>query len=482
MSSPVAAASYNRCQTLDPLRRCDTRPGSGRNFGFSRSGKVTRVKIAGRTINGVTVPADAEAAVLTLVGINRVASGNYVSVYLTGTAWPGASSLNMPFLNAVIPNLVTVRLGNGSVDILANHAADVILDLAGVYVPSVSGREKNGRYQEISPRRVLDTRNAPGKPGRGSTVRVDLTSLIGPGGLDADAEAVSVNLTAAQVTAQGYLTAYPFGADEPETSSLNVRANENRAIGAMVTLGRDSNNRLGFNVFVKNGSHVIVDVAGFITGPAANTSSTGLFVPIGPIRLMDTRKGHGGKKRLWPGWTRAFEIPSSHRSEAGTAVINLTAVRTMDRGFFTVNAARTRSGRPPVSSLNVGGPNSTVADHVVSRVSTAGLDVYSDRGGDVVADLVGYYKATSLAGATRVAPADPAPPAIAPPYWMSIPSHGRWTQRCVCRRRKARGRLGKDLALGRNRIRRAGPLQRRRVRAPHRCRRTAVLRRPINGG
>lgn len=428
ISSPpveAAATSYNKYQALKPLRLCDTRPGSGRNFGFTRSGFVTRVQIAGRTIGGVTVPANATAAVFTLVGINRAASGNFLSAYPTGTAWPGTSSLNMPFLNAVIPNLVTVRLGAGSVDILANRPSDVILDLAGVYVPSDSGREKEGRFQEISPRRVIDTRDTPGQPGADSTVRVDLTSLIGAGGLDADAEAVSINLTAAAVTAQGYLTAYPFGEVVPETSSLNVRANENRAIGAMVTLGRDSNNRLGFNVFVKNGSHVIVDVTGFITGPAANTSSTGLFVPINPTRLMDTRKGHGGKKRLWPGWTRAFAIPSSFRSEAGTAVINLTVVRTMDRGFFTVNAARTRVGRPTVSSLNVAGPNSTVANHVVSRVSTAGLEVYSDRGGDVVADLVGYYKATSLAGATQPVPAEPLPPAIAPPYWMWMPSIGR---------------------------------------------------------
>ncbi len=61
---------------------------------------------------------------------------------------------------------------------------------------------------------------------------------------------------------------------------------------------------------------------------------------------------------------------------------------------------------------------------MVSRVSTAGLEVFSSKGGDVIADLVGYYKG-SAAGASKSVPSDPAPPAIAPPYWMVAPSISR---------------------------------------------------------
>ncbi len=419
-SAEAASTQLTRYQALPPLRLCDTRP--GRSFGFTRAGAITRVKIAGRTINGVTVPADATAAVFTLVGINRTFGNNFLSAFPTGNAWPGTSSLNMTYLNAIEPNLVTTRLGNGSVDVLADGASDVILDLAGVYVPSPTGREKAGRFREISPgRRVLDTRNSGGKPGRDSTVRVDLTGLVGAGVLDADAEAVSVNITAAQVTNSGYLTTYAFGDTLPETSSLNVVRGQNRAIGAMVKIGRDSNGRVGFNIFIKNGCHVLVDATGFITGPSASTSSTGLFVPVNPTRLMDTRRGHGGKKRLWPRWTREFSLPSQYAAEAGSAVINLTAARTMGPGFFSVNAARTRVGTPTVSSLNVSAPGQNIANHVVSNVSTAGLECYSQSGGDLIADLVGYYKG-SRRGASAPIPVDPPPPGVAPPYFMRIPS------------------------------------------------------------
>ena len=117
-------------------------------------------------------------------------------------------------------------------------------------------------------------------------------------------------------------------------------------------------------------------------------------------------------------------MPSAYRSDAGTAVLNVTAARTMARGFFSVNAAQTRLGDPTTSSLNVSGPNETVANHVVSRISTTGLEVFSSKGGDVIADLVGYYKGTG-AGANRPVPPDPAPPAIPPPYWVVAPSIGR---------------------------------------------------------
>ena len=346
MSSPAGSG----CGT-DPIRGADPRATlrhAARRGPELRvqpvAGNITRVKIAGRTIGGVTVPADATAAVFTVVGINRTSGRNYLSAFPAGTTWPGTSSVNMPSRNAAAPNLVTVQLGNGSVDILANKSADIVVDLAGVYVPAAGGRSKDGRFREIALRRVIDTRLQVGKPGRNATVRVDLTSLKTSAGLTSDAVAVSINLTAAAPSGQGYLTAYPFGELVPPTSSLNVRPGVNRAIGAIVKLGTEGG-RIGFNVFVENGAHVIVDVTGYFTGPGDNESSSGLFVPVTPVRLMDTRRGQGGKKRLWPEWTRAFSVPSTYRSDAGTAVLNVTAARTMGAGSSP--STRRRPGGAP---------------------------------------------------------------------------------------------------------------------------------------
>ena len=421
----AAGAPSRYVASPTPVRLCDTRPAFG--FGFTRSANVTRVRIAGRSVDGVTVPADATAAVFTLVGINRTSERNFLSAFPAGTAWPGTSSLNMDRRDAITPNLVTVRLGaGGAVDVLSNRAADVIVDLAGVYVPSRDGRATQGRFRRVAPaRRVVDTRTTPGTPGPGSVVRVDLTALVGARVIDADAQAVSINLTCARPAASGYLTASPFGRPRPTTSSLNVVRGQNRAIGAMVTLGRDADGRIGFEVFLERGGHVLVDVTGFTTGPSAASSTTGLFVPVDPVRLMDTRAGTpAGRKRLWPGWTRAFQLPEAYRSVAGTAVMNLTVARAMGPGFFTVNAAQTRVGTPTTSSLNVAAAGENTANHVVSQVSNAGLECYSQSGGDLIVDLVGYYTGARIQADAPIPP-EPPPPAIAPPYTMVIPSLAR---------------------------------------------------------
>lgn len=424
--APVAEASDTHSSTfrsLSPDRLVDTRTATFVGGWTRVDGSVIRVPIAGRRLGDESVvPADASAAVFTLVGINREVRPNHVAAFPAGTAWNNTSSLNMDHLGDTVANLVTVRLRNGAVDIRSNFRADIVLDLAGVYVPSESGRESAGRYQDIAPaRRVLDTRNSPGKPGAHSTVDVDLTPLVGQGGIDTDATAVSVNLTATEVSGTGYLTAYPYAEGRGPTSSLNVVAGQDRASGVIVRLRRDDRGRFGFKVFCQPGTHVVVDVDGFFTGPGANRSSGGMFVPVDPVRLMDTRRGHGGRKRLWPGWTREFELPREVRAEGGTVVLNTTVTRAMGTGFFTVNAARERVGTPVTSSVNVSAAGQTVANHVISKASVHGCEVYAHTGGDVIADLVGYYRTTPLAG-NRPVPPEPLPPQIGPTYTVRVPS------------------------------------------------------------
>ena len=124
------------------------------------------------------------------------------------------------------------------------------------------------------------------------------------------------------------------------------------------------------------------------------------------------------------GLDSGVHVPSAYRNDAGTAVLNVTAARTMGRGFFSVNAAQTRVGTPTTSSLNVSSPNETIANHVVSRVSTAGLEVFSSKGGDVDRRPRRLLQGLG-AGATKPVPKDPAPPPIPPPYWLVAPSISR---------------------------------------------------------
>jgi hypothetical protein len=427
-SRASAATDYSAFRVVTPTRLVDTRARFG-NFGYTRvNSKVIRVQVTGRTINGTTdtVPDEASAAVFTLVGINQSTVGNFLSAYPTGTSWPGTASLNMTGLNNVSPNLVTVKLGQGgAVDVLADKGCEIVLDLVGVYVPTGGEPVREGRYRLLPvPRRALDTRGGS-KPAAGSVVRVDLSSLVSLGSIDSDAQAVSANITAVKATSRGFITAYPFGEDNPGTSTLNVETDQTRGIGTMVKLGTDSGGRLGFNVFLERGAHLVVDIAGFMTGPGAARSTTGQFVPIEPARLLDTRRGDGGKKRLWPRWTRAFTLPSAYANQASAVAMNLAVTRTMGPGYFTLLGAQTR--RAEVSNLNVTGPSQTLSNHAIAQVSVKGVECYSSSGGDVICDVVGWFKA-SPSGPVQAdyafPPVDPDPPAAPTPYWMTIPRLG----------------------------------------------------------
>ena len=50
----------------------------------------------------------------------------------------------------------------------------------------------------------------------------------------------------------------------------------------------------GLSLFASGGGHVVVDVTGYFTGPSAPPSSAGLFIPLDPTRLYDSRDDPNG--------------------------------------------------------------------------------------------------------------------------------------------------------------------------------------------
>lgn len=428
-ASPAEAAEpeYSAFRAVTPTRLVDTRSEEG-DFGYTRiDDRVIRVQVAGREINrsSDTVPVEAAAAVFTLVGLNRLSAGNYLSAYPTGTSWPGTANLNMTGWNDVSPNLVMVKLGRGgAVDVYAFGDAEVVLDLVGVYLPTGGEPVSSGRFQLWdAAKRVLDTRELGPAPRAGEVVRVDLTSLRNSGALDPDATAVSANITAVQAN-RGFISAYPFGISWPGTSTLNVAQGATRGIGTMVQLGQEGG-RIGFNVFLEAGAHLVIDLAGFMSGDSAPASTTGQFVAVEPSRELDTRRSIHGVNRLWPGWTASFELPSAYAQRAQAVAMNLAVTGTMGRGWFTLHGAQ--ETRAFVSNLNVTGPNQTLSNHAITAISTRGVGVFSSGGGDVICDIVGWFRAGAegpsapdLAGP----PDNPDPPKIGPPYLMNVPKIG----------------------------------------------------------
>jgi len=389
--------------SVDPQRFCDTRLG----FGYTWADDSTiRVPVGG--VRGV--PAEAVAVVLTLTGVN-LSERNWLSAYPTGTQWPGTSSSNLEFAGQAVANLVTVKLGTGgAIDIKSLHPTHVVVDVTGYYLPTAVPVSA-GRLETVEPFRIMDTRTTV-KPNGGQTVTVNLNGRLPP-----DAVAVVANVTAVETDGRGFITAYPIGQSLPVASNLNFGPGDVRAVAVMAKLG-SSGGVLGFNLYVQTRAHLVVDVLGYITGPSSAASDAGLFVPIAPQRLLDTRQR---SRRVWPGGTVAFVLPSGIAQRARAAAMNLTVTSSIGPGFFTPYAAQTP--RRLVSALNVVRAGQTIANHTFSKASTAGIACYSHSGAHIIADVTGWYTG-GPESATVGAPIDPPPPGGPLPWIVQVPRMG----------------------------------------------------------
>lgn len=253
--SPSAGGGYT---SLSPQRALDTRNGTGGVTGKLQPGQTVSLDLSSR------LPAGATTAVFNLTAVEPT-DPTFV------TAWPGdatqpvASNLNAA-PGEITPNLVTVEVGpDRKVDLYnKNGQVDLIADLEGYYAPQ-SGQA----FYPMSPLRLLDTRDAAGKPltpiGPHGTRQQDFS-----GWLPANAGAAVVNLTGTNTTADTYVTAFPAGQSLPVASNLNLVAGQTAANLGIVALGTGRS----ASMFNLNGQvDMIVDLFGyFATPPPACTA------------------------------------------------------------------------------------------------------------------------------------------------------------------------------------------------------------------
>ncbi|MBI5089848.1 MAG: hypothetical protein HZB15_13580, partial [Actinobacteria bacterium] len=144
------------------------------------------------------------------------------------------------------------------------------------------------------------------------------------------------------------------------------------------------------------------DVAG---QPAALPDTPTGFVPIEPVRVLDTRDpaAGGANGKLGAGRTVAIDVASELPDDAEAAVLSVTAVDSCLPGFLTVFAC---GGRPPTSNVNyeVG---RTTAGMVITPMTDGEVCVFASSATDVVVDVMGAF----TPGGSRFHP-------IAPTRWV----------------------------------------------------------------
>lgn len=422
-----AGASYY--QAVGPVRLADTRNNAAaapyKDYQtFSGRGKNIRVDILGRD----DVPDDAVSVVVTLTGVFNGTAGFIQAVPAGGTNT--VSNINLSPGDGAVANLATVTIKRdvatsnalyGKIDVKSPFGSDIIVDVVGVY-RATSTEVVEGRLKFLpETRRIVENRRMTNN----DRVTVSLNGVI-----PNTAQAVVVNLTAASTLSAGFFRAFASGETPPFVSNVNWVAGDTRAVGAIVAVG-SSGGRPAIDVFCRGNANLFIDVTGYITGPddADVDRTEGLFIPISPNRVLDTRRkadrARSGKGRLWPRWRREFQLPQNTagfgaRSQMSGIAMNTTLVSAMQLGWATALAARTPLQR--VSNLNVSRVGHVVANHVISRASTAGVEIYAMCGGDVIADVAGWYTGSPQRAAFSSPLADPPAPAPGFNWLLTVPS------------------------------------------------------------
>ncbi len=286
------------------------------------------------------------------------------------------------------------------------------LGLAPLAMTAVSARTlprqgaAAGRYVPITPFRILDTRSNLGgsRFGPDSTQSVPIAGA-GNGSVPATGVvAVVANMTVTQATSAGYLSVFPSGAGLPVVSSLNFTANV--TVANLVTVPVPASGAVQVRDYLYNQSasqsaQVVMDVEGYYT--TQMTGPNGLFTPITPVRIADTRPGSGqpdAGSPVGPGATASLTVVTAADGVPATAtavVLNVTAIAPTTNGYLTVYPAG--APRPTVSNVNFR-TGATVANRVVAKIGSGGqVALYNAVGtSNVAVDVDGWYAGAGTVG------------------------------------------------------------------------------------
>jgi hypothetical protein len=244
---PAASATAGRFVPVEPQRLLDTRTTG------QRGTSELRVPLP----DGV--PADATALAITLTVVDAATDG-YLTVYPAGARRPLASAVNVDALNRIRANAVFAPVTADGFVVFRFMRTDVVVDLWGWFTGPSATDTSEGLFVPQAPQRVWDSRTTFDPLHAGGTIEKRL--------VPAGAAAMVANVTAVDMTREGYFSVWPAGTRRPVVSSLNHRWPQPVAV---LAVARTSTRGVSFYAH-GGGAHVVVDLAGWFTGsPTAAT-------------------------------------------------------------------------------------------------------------------------------------------------------------------------------------------------------------------
>ena len=385
--NPGVPPSGSLFTPLAPTRILDTRNGTGAPQARVAPNGVVPLQVVG--VAGI--PPGATAVAVNITATDTSGTG-FVTAYPDGGATPNVSNLNYG-PGTTVPNSAIVPLGpDGAID-LANQGGtagdiDLIADVTGYFEPG-----SGDGYTALSPARLLDTRTGTGTGGTAARVAAGHQISLAIAGADSDdlpvsgITAVALNVTTTDTTGTGFITVYPGGNPVPTASNLNYRPGQTVANTVIVPVGPAGTVELYNGGTTAGPIDLIADVTGYFAA-----SGPGVYVPVTPTRLLDTRNasalGKGASVKLAP----AALDPSLAGEVTGYA-FNVTVTEPAGTGYIA--AYPDGSAIPTASNVNYV-PGLTVANLALATPGPDGEVDFVNGGtsagpAQLIVDVFGYF-------------------------------------------------------------------------------------------
>ncbi len=236
---------------VTPCRIADTRARTG-PFGapFLSGGAAGRTfPITSASCN---VPAAAHAYSLNFTAAPHGRLG-FLTVWPAGQSQPLVSTLNAS-TGAVTANAAIVPAGSGGgIQVYASDDTDVVIDINGYLAPPGSGGVS---FYNLTPCRVVDTRNPPGSQPFDGKIAVNVVSS--GCGAPVNARAHVLNATVVPPGSLGFLTLWPDGQAQPLVSTLNAL---DGAITSNMAIVPTTNGSI--DAFGSNPTQLVLDISGY---------------------------------------------------------------------------------------------------------------------------------------------------------------------------------------------------------------------------
>lgn len=289
-----------------------------------------------------SIPTSGVAAVMVDVTVVGATTSGFLTLYASGTAFPGTSNVNFPALQTT-SNSAIVAVGTDGRILAKNRSpgtAHVIIDVQGYFTASHFGGEPAG-YRPVTSRRIVDTRAGLG--GRSTPLGPLETWTFTASGADipSDVQILALNITIVAPTSNTNLTVWPYL--EPMPSAPLVDAPAAVSTAHFGTVRRNSQ-QISLRNYAGQ-ADVIVDVSGYFAATGATPG--GYLVPASG-RLIDTRTTNTA---IAP--SGFLTVPTSAipiAADASGVAVNVTAVAGAGAGYLRVWPAG--GTEPPISHLN----------------------------------------------------------------------------------------------------------------------------------